>query len=419
MKTRQRIIVLFLAAVLVFGAIFPEAASFDTLDIESADAGASEALARYYVSHEEAEKAISEALAKVISVREAEENMSDSDRDVTGKKIEYDSILLGTVCTETMLNIRESTTTLSKVAAQVFRGDEVYVTGEQVVNGVLWYKILVNDVEGYAIASYIRFGEEAEDYLENWALAYGKEDGLPEALAISDPLDHVPDDVKEDLENWAKEATWSLQNDYPEAFANGDALSRYAILVYLLEIYQHVRETCEEYGLNSTYIELTRGLSLVEHARTVLSEETGKTDEDFQQDILEAQGKATAAKQYQMGVNMANKAAEYIGKLQYVWGGASLAYGADCSGFVSQIYAMFGLLDQGTANVHGYDSTALRGVGRPVSVNEIQPGDLVCYNGHVALYYDDGMVVHAPSPGRTVAMGSLYMMPIITVRRLY
>lgn len=419
MKKARRWICLILIFVLISGSFSSGAASFDDLDMRSADAGSSAALAKFYASHERAGDQIAAALTPMISVAGSQGIVAGAELSVTGHEIVYQEPLLGIVCTETMLNIRESMTTLSKVAAQVFRGGEVFVVGEQVVNGVLWYKVRVNDQKGCAIASYIRFGDDAANYLENWALQYSSEDGLPEALKISDPLATLPEDVQHDLETYSKEATFVLKNDYPTALAEGDATSRYAILVYLLELYQHVSEVCEEYGLNNTYIETSRGLSLIEHARTELSEETGKTEADFQQDIMEAQNKAKAEKQYQTGVNMANKAAEYIGILPYVWGGASLAYGADCSGFVSQIYAMYGLLDAGTASAHGYDSRALRGVGHEISVSEIQPGDLVCYNGHVAIYYDNGMVVHAPSPGHMVAFGSLYMMPIITVRRLY
>ena len=62
----------------------------------------------------------------------------------------------------------------------------------------------------------------------------------------------------------------------------------------------------------------------------------------------------------------------------YVWGGTSLTKGVDCSGFVMQIYAHYGISLP-------HSSSALRGVGRGVSYSEAQPGDIICYSGHVAI----------------------------------
>ena len=121
---------------------------------------------------------------------------------------------------------------------------------------------------------------------------------------------------------------------------------------------------------------------------------------------------------YTMGEKIANYAATFIDILPYVWGGASLTKGADCSGFCGQIYAHFGYIDQVSANAHAYDSLRFRGVGKAVDLANILPGDLVCYQGHVAIYYGNGMVVHEPSVGKKACFGPLYMAPILTVRRL-
>ena len=82
------------------------------------------------------------------------------------------------------------------------------------------------------------------------------------------------------------------------------------------------------------------------------------------------------------------EAMTYVGWLPYVWGGTSLETGADCSGFVQSIYKKFGIKlprssdDQGNA-------------GKAVSSGDMRPGDIVHYEGHVAIYIGDGLVVHA------------------------
>ena len=87
--------------------------------------------------------------------------------------------------------------------------------------------------------------------------------------------------------------------------------------------------------------------------------------------------------------------------------------GVDCSHFTYNVYLHFGL-------VGGYvNSGGQTGWGRAVDISDIQPGDLVCYPGHVAIYYGNGQIVHAPAPGRYIEYGSLYVGTIVAIRRLY
>ena len=88
------------------------------------------------------------------------------------------------------------------------------------------------------------------------------------------------------------------------------------------------------------------------------------------------------------GEKIADFAAQWVGVTPYVWGGTSLKYGADCSGFVCSVYKNFGY-DLWWARVN------LDMVGRPVSLSEAKPGDIVLFPGHVAIYAGNGQVTHA------------------------
>ena len=90
-----------------------------------------------------------------------------------------------------------------------------------------------------------------------------------------------------------------------------------------------------------------------------------------------------------LGKQIANYACQFVGN-PYVSGGTSLTQGADCSGFTYRVYADFGYSLPRT-------SSQQRSAGRGVSYEEAQPGDLICYDGHVALYIGNNLIVHASS----------------------
>lgn len=90
---------------------------------------------------------------------------------------------------------------------------------------------------------------------------------------------------------------------------------------------------------------------------------------------------------YEKGQTVAGFAQRFVGN-PYVWGGTNLNTGADCSGFIGAVYRSFGY----NLPRSSYD---LRKAGRKVSYNEKQPGDIICYNGHVALYIGNNKIVHA------------------------
>ena len=96
----------------------------------------------------------------------------------------------------------------------------------------------------------------------------------------------------------------------------------------------------------------------------------------------------------------------------YVYGGTSLTNGTDCSGFVRGVYRHFGISLPRT-------SYAMRRVGYRVSVNDMQPGDIVCYNGHVGIYAGNGKIVDAVNESKGICISNAFGAPIITVRRIF
>lgn len=97
----------------------------------------------------------------------------------------------------------------------------------------------------------------------------------------------------------------------------------------------------------------------------------------------------------------------------YVFGGTSLTNGIDCSAFVQQIYAAFGVsLPR--------NSASQRSAGYAVSVEQIQPGDIVCYSGHVGIYAGNNTLLHASNEKTGITLTSpITYRKILAVRRIF
>lgn len=111
-----------------------------------------------------------------------------------------------------------------------------------------------------------------------------------------------------------------------------------------------------------------------------------------------------------LGKQIARYGCQYIGN-PYVSGGTSLTNGADCSGFTYRIYANFGYTIPRT-------SYQQRSAGTEVSYENAQPGDLICYEGHVAMYIGGGYIVHASNVKTGIKVSRATYKKILTVRRI-
>lgn len=112
----------------------------------------------------------------------------------------------------------------------------------------------------------------------------------------------------------------------------------------------------------------------------------------------------------QLGKEIASYACQFIGN-PYVSGGTSLTNGCDCSGFTLAVYQNYGYSLPRS-------STSQRNAGVGVTYAEAQPGDIICYAGHVAIYIGNGQIVHASTPSSGIKIGNATYREILAVRRI-
>ena len=154
------------------------------------------------------------------------------------------------------------------------------------------------------------------------------------------------------------------------------------------------------------------GKAQEETAKTAAQQSSEKTQQQTQNAQQAQQKKDKVTQTVSNGQAVVNYAARFVGN-PYVYGGSSLTNGADCSGFVMSVYQAFGISLP-------HSSSALRSVGYGVSLSEIQPGDIVCYSGHVGIYAGNNTLLHASSPSTGIKYTSpVTYREILAIRRIF
>ena len=118
----------------------------------------------------------------------------------------------------------------------------------------------------------------------------------------------------------------------------------------------------------------------------------------------------TSAEGLELGRQIADYACQFVGN-PYVYGGSSLTNGTDCSGFTMPVYAQFGYSLP-------HSSAAQAGCGTAVALSDVQPGDIICYSGHVGLYIGNGQIVHAATESIGITISNMYYSSPYCARRI-
>ena len=309
MKNIFRITAAVLSAVIVTSAVVlpTGAARFDSTDSNTAVAGASVSLKNYleggYGSAQEIAAALTQVRAayEIPTIEEVpDETVPETVAAVTEAPVEenseeiiYDEPKIGVANVMSVLNVRKEQTTLSDIVEFAVRGAEIEVIGEVVSNHAKWYKVRVNEKEGYVAGNLVVFGDDAQKMLQ---IVEDESSVMPESFEIFEDISGLDEDLQEKLEHLAKEISFVLKFDYPESVEQEKHTNTYSILIYLLELLTQIYDTANEQGLDDLAGRVEKTIGVVEVNRQKLSDLTGYSEQDFVDMITDAQKRADEEK---------------------------------------------------------------------------------------------------------------------------
>ena len=357
------------------------------------------------VSTEEIEEETTEAET------EEETTEEESTEDSTEEEQDFSGLVIAKV--NKYVNVRSMPSEEGEIVGKLYDKS----VGEFVEEVDGWYKIVSGNCTGYVKGEYCVTGEEAEALAKEVGTTYAivntttlkvRQDASTDASVLG----LVPMDeelvVVEELDGWVK-----------VAIEEGDGYVSREYVKLRTDFVHAESKAEEEERLAKEKKEREEALAAARAAEAAKAEETAKkqqatesTEQKAEQPQTTEVVVSTTASGSEMGNAVINYATQFVGN-PYVYGGTSLTNGVDCSGFVMKVYENFGVSLP-------HSSSALRSKGYDVGgLENAQPGDIVCYSGHVGLYVGNGKIVHASTSKTGIIVSNANYRQILTVRRIF
>lgn len=301
--------------------------------------------------------------------------------------------------------IRKEASQDSEILGKLYSNSVGEILAEADENG--WIKIKSGDVTGYVKKDYVAEGSKAQEIADNVSKKQATVTTTTlRVRAAADPESDVISligkgeqlDIIKEENGWYKVNTADGEGYISADFADVEQIYPEAVSIETERKEQEEKEAKEkaekEAKQKSTSQKSSASGSTKSSGSTASSKSSGSTSGSSQ------------------GQAVVNYAMQFIGN-PYVWGGSSLTNGTDCSGFTMSVYSHFGV------SLPHYDG-AQRSCGTAVlSLAEAQPGDLICYYGHVGIYIGNGQIVHASNPRTGITTGSATYRQIAAIRRIF
>lgn len=298
------------------------------------------------------------------------------------------------------VNIRSLPSAEGEVLGKLYNNSVGTFLGEE--DG--WYQITSGTVTGYVKGEYCVTGEEAIALAKQVGTRFAtvttttlfvrKEPTTESSILGMVPLDEelvVQEEtdgwVKVDIEEgigWVSSEYVTLHSEFVQAESKEEEEAR---LAKEAEERRKAREAAEKKAAEQA----AKNKETIDEANQIVASQSGSD----------------------MGKAVVEYALQFVGN-PYVYGGTSLTNGADCSGFVMSVYANFGV-----SLPHSSAADRKQGYAVEGGLDNAQPGDLICYSGHVGIYVGDGKIVHASSSKTGIIVSKANYKKILAIRRIF
>lgn len=268
-----------------------------------------------------------------------------------------------------------------------------------------WYQITSGSVTGYVKAEFCVTGEDAVELAKEVGTRFATVDTQTlfvrmEPTTEASILSMVPGGedfvVLEETEAWAKITT-----------EEGDGWVSKDYVQFHTEFVEAESKEEEAARLEKEAEERRKAQEAARASQSAQQQSTQQQSSSSQNTTSYTVGEGS-----ELGVAVAEYALQFVGN-PYKWGGTSLTNGADCSGFVMSVYANFGVSLPHSSKADRTQGYAVDGL------ENAQPGDLICYSGHVALYIGNGQIVHAANSKKGIIVSNADYKKILAIRRIF
>lgn len=328
--------------------------------------------------------------------------VNEKEREIANKKEEegFKSLVIAQV--NDYVNVRSIPSEEGEILGKLYDKS----VGEFIEEDNGWYKITSGSVTGYVKAEYCVTGDDA--------VALAKEVGNRIATVTTTTLKvreepsldatvlglvPIQDQllVTEELDNWVK-----VNIEEGDGYVSLDYVTLSTEFVKAESREEEEARLAKEEAERKAALEAARKAE-EKNRKAAQSESSSATSEA---PVVYATGGS------ELGQSVASYACQFVGN-PYVYGGTSLTNGADCSGFVMSVYANFGVSLP-------HSSAGDRSVGTAVDgLANAQPGDIICYSGHVAIYIGNGQIVHASTAKTGIKISDVNYRTPLGVRRIF
>ena len=316
--------------------------------------------------------------------------------DYDTEESEYSNLAIANV--NNYVNVRSTPDTNGEVVGKMYDDSVAQIVSVVGEGDDEWFQVVSGSVEGYIKSEYFIYGDAAAEVIDDYVTRYAvvKADRLnirEEPDVAAKRIGYMDNGEKGKLVELGDEWVKVLYTEGNEGYVARQYVAIEEQFVYAKSIEE------EEQERQAQLILAQRG----QESEDIAPENTAMQPTAVQ--LTASPVDYTNASELRSGI--VDYAMQYLGN-RYISGGRSLEGGTDCSGFTCYTYAAFGYSLSRTPQGQWGSN------GRTVTLEEAQPGDIVCYASgggkctHVGIYLGNGKIIHSANSRRGVVINDIY-----------